>query len=105
LIHRALGSQRGESLDSFAFPDPPGLSALKALASIAAAERRKPGRKLLVWGRTRLLCRERSIPWRRIWPESLRYNLLVFHPAARGSHCSLQLFGGGNRSRSARAPL
>ena len=29
--------------------DPPGLLALKALGSVATSERRKPGRKLLVW--------------------------------------------------------
>jgi VWFA-related protein len=29
--------------------DPPGLVALKALGSVATSERRKPGRKLLVW--------------------------------------------------------
>jgi hypothetical protein len=30
-------------------PDPPGLPALKALGDIATTERKKPGRKLLVW--------------------------------------------------------
>jgi VWFA-related protein len=44
--HRNL---RGEPLDSLVFRDPPFLSALKAVAYIAAEERRKPGRKLLLW--------------------------------------------------------
>jgi VWFA-related protein len=40
---------RGEPLDSLVFRDPPFMSALKAVAYIAAEERRKPGRKLLLW--------------------------------------------------------
>jgi VWFA-related protein len=44
--HRNL---RGEPLDSLVFREPPFMSALKAVAYIAAEERRKPGRKLLLW--------------------------------------------------------
>lgn len=44
--HRNL---RGEPLDSLVFREPPFMSALKAVAHIAAEERRKPGRKLLLW--------------------------------------------------------
>ena len=44
--HRNL---RGEPLDSLVFAEPPFMSVLKALAYIAAQERRKPGRKLLLW--------------------------------------------------------
>lgn len=40
---------RGQPLDSLQFADSPNISALKALGYIATAERRKPGRKLLVW--------------------------------------------------------
>jgi len=43
-----LGNGTGEFADSFR-EDPAGLKALKALGDIATAERRKPGRKLLVW--------------------------------------------------------
>ena len=40
----------GTEYDSLLFPtEPPGLFALKALGHIAAAERRIPGRKLLLW--------------------------------------------------------
>jgi VWFA-related protein len=49
LVRRVLSSRRGESLDSLAFEDPPGLSALKALGEVATEEVRKPGRKLMVW--------------------------------------------------------
>jgi VWFA-related protein len=49
LVRRTLSSQRGEPLGSFAFEDPPGLSALKALFDIATEEVRKPGRKAMVW--------------------------------------------------------
>ncbi len=44
--HRNL---RGANLESLSFRDPPYLAALKAVAHIAAEERRKPGRKLLFW--------------------------------------------------------
>ncbi len=40
---------RGQPLDSLQFGDLPYIAALKALGYIATAERRKPGRKLLVW--------------------------------------------------------
>jgi VWFA-related protein len=40
---------RGHSLAALSFEDPPALSALKALRYIATTERRKPGRKLLIW--------------------------------------------------------
>jgi len=43
-----LGNGTGEFADSFR-EDPAGLKALKSLGDIATAERRKPGRKLLVW--------------------------------------------------------
>ena len=43
-----LGNGTGEFVDSCR-EDPAGLKALKALGDIATAERRKPGRKLLVW--------------------------------------------------------
>jgi len=43
-----LGNGTGEFVDS-GREDPAGLQALKALGDIATAERRKPGRKLLVW--------------------------------------------------------
>ena len=43
-----LGNGTGEFVDSFR-EDPAGLKALKALGDIATTERRKPGRKLLVW--------------------------------------------------------
>ena len=43
-----LGNGTGEFVDS-GREDPAGLKALKALGDIATAERRKPGRKLLVW--------------------------------------------------------
>ena len=55
--HRELGvisptsrsGLRGEPLAAMSFEDPPALSALKALRSILTTERRKPGRKLLIW--------------------------------------------------------
>ncbi len=43
-----LGNGTGEFVDS-GREDPAGLKALKGLGDIATAERRKPGRKLLVW--------------------------------------------------------
>lgn len=43
-----VGNGTGEFVDS-GREDPAGLKALKALGDIATAERRKPGRKLLVW--------------------------------------------------------
>ena len=43
-----LGNGTGEFVDS-ANEDPAGLQALKALGDIATAERRKPGKKLLLW--------------------------------------------------------
>lgn len=43
-----LGNGTGEFVDSFR-EDPAGLKALKALGDIATAERRKLGRKLMVW--------------------------------------------------------
>lgn len=46
---RLLGNGTGEYADSSAPADPAGLSALKALGYIATSERRKPGRKLLIW--------------------------------------------------------
>src|ERR1700722_8344312 len=46
---RLLGNGTGEYADSLAPADPAGLSALKALGDIATSERRKPGRKLLIW--------------------------------------------------------
>lgn len=46
---RTLRSQRGQSLNSMTFEDPPGLAALKALGEIARYQRRKLGRKLLLW--------------------------------------------------------
>jgi VWFA-related protein len=42
------GGLRRESVDSL-FSEPPTLSALKALGDIAATERQRPGRKLLIW--------------------------------------------------------
>ena len=45
---RLLGNGTGE-YSSSAPADPAGLSALKALGYIATSERRKPGRKLLIW--------------------------------------------------------
>jgi VWFA-related protein len=48
-LHSSRSNLRGESLDSLDFRDPPFISALKALGYIATAERRKPGRKLLIW--------------------------------------------------------
>jgi VWFA-related protein len=49
LARRALRSQRGEPLGSLTFEDPPALTALKALGEIATFQRKKPGRKLLLW--------------------------------------------------------
>ena len=46
--HQLLGNGTGEFVDS-GREDPAGLQALKALGEIATAEKRKPGRKLLVW--------------------------------------------------------
>ena len=43
-----LGNGTGEFVDSDN-EDPPGLKALKALGDIATAERRRPGKKLLLW--------------------------------------------------------
>ncbi|MGC2477928.1 MAG: VWA domain-containing protein [Candidatus Sulfotelmatobacter sp.] len=43
-----LGNGTGEFVDS-GREDPAGLKALKTLGDIATAERRKPGRKLLIW--------------------------------------------------------
>ena len=48
-IRRLLEKRMGEYTDSLAPGDPAGLSALKALGDIATSERRKPGRKLLIW--------------------------------------------------------
>ena len=45
---RLLGNGTGEYAD-LAPGDPAGLSALKALGDISTSERRKPGRKLLIW--------------------------------------------------------
>jgi len=47
-IRRKPGGMRGESLDSL-YTEPAPLSALKALGDIAAMERQRPGRKLLIW--------------------------------------------------------
>ena len=47
-IRRVPGGLRGESFDS-SFAEGPALSALKALGDIAATERQRPGRKLLIW--------------------------------------------------------
>jgi VWFA-related protein len=49
LTRRTLRNQRGEPLNSLAFEDPPALTALKTLGEIATLERKKPGRKLLLW--------------------------------------------------------
>ena len=43
-----LGNGTGEFVDSDN-EDPPGLKALKALGDVATAERRRPGKKLLLW--------------------------------------------------------
>ena len=40
---------QGGSSSSLKITDPPSLTALKAMGEIATAERRKPGRKLLLW--------------------------------------------------------
>jgi hypothetical protein len=40
---------RGYSSSSLTFDNPPSLEALKTLGQIAAAERQKPGRKVLIW--------------------------------------------------------
>jgi VWFA-related protein len=47
-IRRVPSGMRGESIESL-LGDPPALSALKAIGDIAAAERQRPGRKLLIW--------------------------------------------------------
>lgn len=44
-----LNAMRGQPLESLSPQEPDGLSALKALANIATAERRQPGRKVLLW--------------------------------------------------------
>lgn len=49
LMCPTLNSMRGESFASFALEESPGVSALKVLGYMATAERRKPGRKLLLW--------------------------------------------------------
>jgi len=49
LTRRTAPTQRGVSLNSLTFEDPPALTALKALGEIATLERKKPGRKLLLW--------------------------------------------------------
>ena len=49
LIRRFRGSLRGDKPPSLGLTDPPSLDALQALGEIATAERRKPGRKLLLW--------------------------------------------------------
>jgi VWFA-related protein len=52
LLRRVAGSARGpsaETVGTLRFAEPSGLSALKALGYVATAERRKPGRKLLLW--------------------------------------------------------
>lgn len=49
LIRRFRGSLRGDVPASLDLTDPPALEALEALGEIATAERRKPGRKLLLW--------------------------------------------------------
>ena len=49
MARRTLQKQRGESLNSLAFEDPPGLTALNALGEIATYERQRPGRKLMLW--------------------------------------------------------
>ena len=49
LIRRFRGSLRGDIPASLDLTDPPVLEALEALGEIATAERRKPGRKLLLW--------------------------------------------------------
>ena len=46
---RLLEKKTGEYADSLSPGDPAGLSALKALGEIATSERRKPGRKVLIW--------------------------------------------------------
>jgi VWFA-related protein len=48
-IRSFQGKLRGDSSSSLSFDNPPSLKALKALGQIAAAERQKPGRKLLIW--------------------------------------------------------
>lgn len=48
-IRRLLEKKTGEYADSLSPGDPAGLSALKALGDIATSERRKPGRKVLIW--------------------------------------------------------
>ena len=47
-IRHVPGDMRGESLGGL-FSEHPALSALKALGDIAAMERQRPGRKLLIW--------------------------------------------------------
>lgn len=46
---RPVGNGTGEFVGSLDIQDPAGLSALKALGDIATGERKKPGRKLLIW--------------------------------------------------------
>jgi VWFA-related protein len=49
LIRHNVGSEVGGTRGSTPLRDPPSMSALKALGQIATDERRRPGRKLLVW--------------------------------------------------------
>lgn len=49
LVRSHRGSKAGDVPYSMGVKDPPSLEALKALGQIATAERRMPGRKLLVW--------------------------------------------------------
>jgi VWFA-related protein len=49
LIRHNVGSEMGAMRGTAPMRDPPSMSALKALGQIATDERRKPGRKLLVW--------------------------------------------------------
>jgi hypothetical protein len=49
LAKRALTSGMRGATSGLPFDDPPALTAQKALAQIATAERKKPGRKLLLW--------------------------------------------------------
>ncbi len=49
LVGHLRGSARGSIPASLEFQDPPALASLEMLGEIATAERRKPGRKLLLW--------------------------------------------------------
>jgi VWFA-related protein len=79
-------------------PDPPGLLALKALGDIATAERKKPGRKLLVWIGPRR--EENGAPFE----EQRVFNMIVwFSTLLREARIALYSFSEGENYRDPRS--